>query len=97
MFANMKTATKVVAGFGALLVILAGLGIVGYVMFGKVSTNVNTLEEHSLAAVKNSTGVERAAFETIAQEKNYLLHNNDEYRQEVKVRSRLGRPIRKTI
>ena len=72
MFANMKTATKVVAGFGAMLVILAGLGIVGYVMFGKVNTNVTVLNDHSLAAVKNSTGVERAAFETIAQKKRII-------------------------
>jgi CHASE3 domain sensor protein len=65
MFANMKTATKVIAGFGAMLVLLAGLGIIGYVMFGKVSTNVIALTDHSCSAVKNSTGVERAAFEKI--------------------------------
>ena len=51
MFSNVKTATKVVAGFGAMLVVLAGLGTVGYVMFGKVNTNVIQLNDHSLAAV----------------------------------------------
>jgi methyl-accepting chemotaxis protein len=84
MFANMKTATKVVAGFGAMLAILAGLGIAGYVMFGKVNSNVNSLADHSLAAVKNSTGVERAAFQTIVEEKNHVLYAKDEYYQAAK-------------
>ena len=81
MFAQMKTATKVMAGFGAMLVILAGLGTVGYMMFGKVSTNVTALNDHSLAAVKHSTGVERAAFQSIVQEKNYVMYQKDEFQQ----------------
>ena len=77
MLSNLRTSTKVVAGFGIMLTILATLGVTGYVMFGSVQTNVTGLEDHSLAAAKNSTGVERAAFETIMEEKNYLLRNDD--------------------
>jgi methyl-accepting chemotaxis protein len=84
MFANMKTATKVVAGFGAMLVILAGLGIVGYAMFGKVDTNVVALKEHSLVAVKDSTNVEREALETMLEVKNLYLYKKDDFYRKVK-------------
>ena len=84
MLSNLKTSTKVVAGFGVLLTILAVLGIVGYVMFSRVDSNVTGLTDHSLAAVKNSTGVERAAFETILEEKNYVLYKKDEIHQKAK-------------
>jgi methyl-accepting chemotaxis protein len=77
MLKNMKTSTKVIAGFGVMLAILSVLGVTGYVMFGQVQSNVNMLEGHSLSAVKSSTGVERAAFETIQEEKNYLLYKRD--------------------
>jgi methyl-accepting chemotaxis protein len=84
MLSNLKTSTKVVAGFGVLLTILAALGIVGYIMFGRVDSNVSGLTDHSLAAVKNSTGVERAAFETILEEKNYVLYKKDEIHEKAK-------------
>jgi methyl-accepting chemotaxis protein len=84
MLSNLRTSTKVVAGFGVMLAILAALGVTGYVMFGRVQSNVTALQDHSLAAVKNSTGVERAAFETILTEKNYVLYKTDEIHQESK-------------
>lgn len=84
MLSNLKTSTKVVAGFTVMLAILAVMGGVGFVMFGKVHTNVSGLTEHSLGAVKNSTGVERAAFETILEEKNYVLYKKDEIHEKAK-------------
>jgi methyl-accepting chemotaxis protein len=84
MFAKMKTGTKVMAGFGVMLFILMSLGGAGYVMFGRVQSNVTTLEEHNLKAVKNSTGVERAAFQSILDEKNYVLYKKDETYQKAK-------------
>ena len=84
MFAKMKTSTKVLAGFGVILFILICLGGAGYVMFSRVQSNVSALEEHSLKAVKNSTGVERSAFETILEEKNYVLYKKDEIHQKAK-------------
>jgi methyl-accepting chemotaxis protein len=84
MLSNLKTSTKVVAGFGVLLAILATLGTVGYVMFGRVDANVAVMSGHSLAAVKNSTGVERAAFESIMEERNYVLYKQDETYQKAK-------------
>jgi CHASE3 domain sensor protein len=84
MFANLKISTKVIAGFGIMLVILSGLGIVGYSMFGRVQWNIATLEDHSLSAVRQSTGVEREAFEAIVAEKNYVLYKKDESTEKVK-------------
>jgi methyl-accepting chemotaxis protein len=84
MFSSMKTATKVVAGFGVMLAILASLGTTSYLMFNKVHTNVIGLTDHSLKAMLNATGVERAAFETIVTEKQYLLKPNDKLHQEAK-------------
>ena len=84
MLGNLKISTKVVAGFAVMLLILGTLGAIGYVMFGSVQSNVTGLAEHSLGAVKNSTGVERAAFETIVEEKNYLLLKKDEIHEKAK-------------
>jgi methyl-accepting chemotaxis protein len=84
MLSNLKTSTKVVAGFGVLLTILATLGVVGYVMFGRVDSSVTGLSDHSLAAVKNATGVERSAFETIMEEKNYVLYKTDDIHAKAK-------------
>jgi PAS domain S-box-containing protein len=84
MFSKMKTATKIIASFGVMLAILTGLGGMSYLMFGRINANVSSLADHSLEAVKYSTGVERAAFETIAEEKNYLLEKKDEIQQRAK-------------
>jgi len=88
MLRNLRTSTKVVAGFSVMLIILAGLGITGFVMFSKVDSQVSGLQNHSLAAVKNSTGVERAAFETILEEKNFLLLKKDEIHQKAQKKLR---------
>ncbi|MCE5268411.1 MAG: methyl-accepting chemotaxis protein, partial [Planctomycetaceae bacterium] len=84
LLSNTRVRTKLFGGFGLMTAILATLGVTGYVMFGRVNTNVNALADHSLAAVKNATGVERAAFETLMQEKEYLLNKKDEAHQEAK-------------
>ena len=79
MLSNLKTSTKVVAGFGVMLSILTVLGASSYIMFGRVNSNVTGLSDHNLAAVKNATGVERAALETFAAAKNYFLYKKDEF------------------
>ena len=78
MFKNQKLGFKLGFGFGTVVLILLILGVIGYVMFMKINVTVNVLDKHSLAAVKNSTGVERSAFETIMQEKGYLLATKEE-------------------
>lgn len=78
MFKNLKLGLKLTLGFGAVVLVLIALGITGYVMFNNINVNVSALDRHTLPAVKYATGVERAAFETIMQEKNYLLANSDE-------------------
>jgi methyl-accepting chemotaxis protein len=84
MFSNLKISAKILLGFGAMLLILIVLGVTGYVMFAKVQSNVATLTDHSLGAVKHATGVERSAFETIQEEKNYLLYKKDEIHKAAK-------------
>ena len=79
-----KTATKVVAGFGVMLTILGALGATGYLMFGRVQSNVTELSDHSLGAVKNAAGIERATFQAIVAEKNYVLYKKDEFDQATK-------------
>lgn len=82
----MKLGMKIGSGFGVALLLLAGLGITAYVMFGRVATQVATLSQHSIPTVKYSTGVERAAFECIMEEKNYLLADKEETHQKAKVK-----------
>ena len=84
MLNNLKTGTKVLAGFGVLLTVLATLGIIGYVMFGRVDANVTGLTDHNLTAVKHSTGVERATLETIASVRSYFLYKKDAFSEEAK-------------
>lgn len=79
MLSNLKTSTKVVAGFGVLLTILAVLGVVNYVMFVRVDANVTGLTDLGLAVVKNGNGVERAAFESVSAMKSYFLYKKDEF------------------
>jgi len=83
-FNEWKTSAKVVAGFGAMMTILATLGVAGYLMFGRVQSNVTELSDHSLAAVKNATGVERSAFQTIVAEEKYLNYKKDEFNRGAK-------------
>jgi methyl-accepting chemotaxis protein len=84
MLSDLKTRTKVVAGFGVMLSILAALGVVGYVMFSKVHSNVTGLTDHSLSAVGAATKVRGTAFEILVAEKNYMLYKKLEFHEQVK-------------
>jgi methyl-accepting chemotaxis protein len=84
MLSSFKTSTKIVAGFSVMLLLLVALGVVGYVMVSQIHTNIGGLNDHSLSAVKDSTGVERAAFEAIMDVKNYFLYEKDEYHEQAK-------------
>ena len=83
MVGNMKTSTKVVAGFGVLLTILAGLALVSYSMFGSVAANVTGLTDHSLSAVRAVTKVQLTASDTLAAQKNYMLYKTIESHEQV--------------
>jgi methyl-accepting chemotaxis protein len=74
----MKLKTKLGSGFTAVILTVLGLGGVSYYMFKQVDLNVTEISQHSLPAVKNATGLERAALETIVEEENYLLDKTDE-------------------
>ena len=73
-----------VFGFAAITLIAMILGVTGYVMFVRVSTQVVALSQHALPAVQHSTGVERSAFECILEEKNYVLDKKEEIHQKAK-------------
>ena len=70
---NWTIGKRIVFGFAATTLIAMILGVTGYYMFAKVSTEVATLSQHTMPAVQHSTGVERSAFECILEEKNYVL------------------------
>jgi methyl-accepting chemotaxis protein len=84
MLKGLPLATKLALGFGVVVGVAVVLGVTGYVMFSRVDSNVVALSAHSLPAVKHSTGVERGAFESILQEKKYLLEKKDEIHQAAK-------------
>jgi methyl-accepting chemotaxis protein len=76
----MKLSTKLALGFLAVILVVIGLGTTGFVMFRQVEKNVTELSSHNLPAVRHATSVERSAFQTIQEEKNYLLFKTDEAR-----------------
>lgn len=80
----MKLGMKIGAGFGVVLLLMAGLGITAYIMFGKVSNEVGSLSKRAIPTVKDSTGVERSAFECIMEEKNYVISDKEETHQKAK-------------
>ena len=84
MLKGLSLAMKLALGFGIVVTVAVALGLTGFVMFSRVDSNVTALNAHSLPAVKHSTGVERAAFESILQEKNYVLYKKDEIHQAAK-------------
>lgn len=81
MMKSLPLATKLAL---IVMAVAVALGVTGYVMFNRVDSNVVALSARSLPAVKHSTGVERAALESILQEKKYLLEKKDEIHQAAK-------------
>jgi methyl-accepting chemotaxis protein len=84
---HMKTWTigkRIVVGFGLITTIALALGVVAYFMFTRVNTQTATLSGHALPAVQHATGVERAAFECILEERNYVLDQKEESHQKAK-------------
>ena len=77
---------RIIAGFTATTAVSLILGLVGYVMFTRVATQVTTLSQHTLPAVQNSTGVERSAFECIMEERNYVLAQKEATHQKAKLK-----------
>ncbi len=82
MLSNLKIGTKLFAGFGVVTGVLAVLGITCLIMFGSVGSKATSMDKHNLAAVQNSTGVERKAFECILGEKKYLLDKKEEIQKQ---------------
>ncbi|MBF0528533.1 MAG: hypothetical protein HQK55_04540 [Deltaproteobacteria bacterium] len=75
---RLKLSLKLTIGFSVVITVLAALGATGYIMFGKVNANVDLLGQHILPTLQYTTGVERSAFETILEDRNYLLSSKEE-------------------
>jgi methyl-accepting chemotaxis protein len=84
MLKNAGIGTKLAMGFGLVVLIMAALGVTGYVMFDQVDADVNELAFHSMPAVQNVTDVEVAALQAIVEEKNYLLDETEAVHQAAK-------------
>ncbi len=81
---DVKVGTKMACGFGLVVVTLIGLGCVSYVMFGQIDSGVTELDEHSLTVVKDAKAMQCSAFESIVQEKNFIIYEKEEFLQKTK-------------
>jgi methyl-accepting chemotaxis protein len=75
---NLKLGTKLMLAFTG-IVMIAGIiiGLFSYSNIQKINAIVQEITGQRVSSVKNSTVVERAAFKTILDEKNYLIALND--------------------
>ncbi len=78
MFEHLKLSTKLFAGFGLVLFLLACLGITSYVVFSNINGQVVTLSTYELPAVQGATNVERVAALALTAEKNYFIYKRDD-------------------
>ncbi|MCD4824363.1 MAG: methyl-accepting chemotaxis protein [Phycisphaerae bacterium] len=81
MFKNMKLATKLGLGFGAVVLLMVALGVTGYIMFGRIDANATELSGHYIPAAKYATDVSELALNCRREEKNYLINHNEKYYQ----------------
>ena len=81
MWKNVRIGVKLALGFGLVVVVLATLGILSFVLFASLDRYVTNLTNRSLAAAKNSAQLQRAAFEAIVSEIQYLVDERAETAQ----------------
>ncbi len=84
--------TKILTGAMLLVLITVVFGVLAYVYMGKVTDALFDITDNNAKAVEYATGVERMALQTIMEEKNYLLHQQDAIHQraEANVKELLG-------
>ena len=68
---------RIVAGCAAITAVTVVIGLLGYDRFSRVSANTTRLNGHSLPTAQHSLGIERAAFECLLEEKNYLWEKTE--------------------
>jgi methyl-accepting chemotaxis protein len=78
---NLSIKTKILAGALLLVLITCGFGLLSKIYIGKVSGSLFGITDNNGKSVEYATGVERMAFATIMEEKNYLLQEKDEVHQ----------------
>jgi methyl-accepting chemotaxis protein len=84
MWKNVRIGVKLALGFGLVVLVLATLGVLSFALFGSLDHHVANLTDRSLAAAKNSTELQRAAFEAIVSEIQYLVDERAETAQATK-------------
>jgi methyl-accepting chemotaxis protein len=78
---------KLWGSYSVLLLIVFILAVIEYLLFTNIDKNMKELSGHNLPAVKGMTSVERTAFECILNEKNYVIHENEEFHERAKKNS----------
>lgn len=78
---DLSVRTKILGGALSLVLIAVCFGIVANIYIGKLSGALFGITDNDAKAVEYATGVERMAFATILEEKNYLLLEKDEIHQ----------------
>lgn len=78
-FKDFKIGTKQAIGFGMMIVITITLGSTAYYMFNKIDSEVSSLNAHYSPATRSAAGVETRTWESIMQEKNYVIYERDEF------------------
>lgn len=78
---DLKIKTKILTGAMLLVAITIGFGLLAKIYIGDVSDALFGITDNNGKSVEYATGVERMAFATIMEEKNYLLYEKDEIYQ----------------
>ncbi len=78
-FKDFKIGVKQAIGFGLMIIVTAVLGITAFMMFNKIASEVDLLTNRYAPATQGAAGVESSTWESIIQEKNYVIYEKDEY------------------
>ncbi|MCD2449389.1 methyl-accepting chemotaxis protein [Methylicorpusculum oleiharenae] len=89
---DLKIKTKILTGAMLLVAITIGFGLLAKIYIGDVSDALFGITDNNGKSVEYATGVERMAFATIMEEKNYLLYEKEEtyQRAEENVKKLMG-------
>jgi methyl-accepting chemotaxis protein len=82
MFKNMKTATKVYAGFGIAIALIAGVGLTGYFGIFKLSNHVEEIGKARLPSVESLSIISQAQTAVKTAERTLLSPTLDASRRQ---------------
>ncbi|MBF0313419.1 MAG: hypothetical protein HQK50_14430 [Oligoflexia bacterium] len=79
---NLKT--KIVLGFFSMVFLMGILGLLSYVFIKQVSNELFLITKWKVPAVKNAVGVHARAYDSMINQRDYLLHETDEVHERAK-------------